>query len=500
MLLLLKQAFARQAIWVYPAGARRQLRLPMLVSSVLLSFLTILHGSALGSDQLSQVKKVYVDSFGNSKVASMMRKQMVERLRASRRLKVVADPKQADAVIKGTGQTWITGYETFSRSHTVRSAVYQGFLSVQVVGKNDEVLWSYLVTPSKLSWTSVPHDLANKLATRLIAALKEPSPEEPAAANAEKAQGTLHGAGATFPAPLYQQWFQLFAEHNPDVHISYDAVGSGEGIRRLQEGGIDFGASDMPISDESTKDHPGFIQIPTVLGAVVPIYNVDGVHEPLRFTPEALAGIYLGQIKRWNDPQIRKSNSEANLPNAEIVVIHRSDGSGTTFVWTDYLSKISSQWKSAVGSGVTVRWPTGIGAEHNDGVAAAVQTTANSIGYVELIYAIQHELSFGSVHNAAGHFIRADIGSVTAAAEATLAGQDLRVSITDAAGAEAYPIASYTWLLLPERQDDPKKRAALTGLLQWILTSGQRSCSALGYVPLPPAVVKRALEVLDAIH
>jgi phosphate ABC transporter phosphate-binding protein len=460
-----------------------------------------LPASLLAGEQLSAIRRVYVDSFGNGKDAAAMRKQLVHRLHDSHRFEIVTDPQQADAIIKGTGQTWITGYVALSpRSPAFRSAVYQGFLSVKVIGRNHDALWSYLVTPSRVSWASVPNDLANQLAGKLIAALREEPHEEPAApgAKAGEAQATLRGAGATFPAPLYQQWFQLFEERHSGVHISYEAVGSAEGMRRLRQGEIDFGASDMPVSDESVRPQPSLLQIPTVLGAVVPIYNVQGLHEPLRFPPEVLAGIYLGQIKKWNDPQIRRFNRDANLPDANIVVIHRSDGSGTTFVWTDYLSKISPQWKSSVGSGVAVPWPVGRGAEHNDGVAAVVENTPNSIGYVELIYAIQHQLSFGAVRNAAGYFVRADIASVTAAAAAPTPERDLRGSITDPPGTDAYPIASYTWVLLPGSQEVESKKSVSKELVRWMLTSGQKSCSALGYVPLPPAVAKRALGVLDA--
>lgn len=455
------------------------------------------------AEELSLVKKVYVDSFGTGKGAAAMRNRIVHRLREGHRLEIVTDLKRADAVIKGNGQIWTTGYVSLSpRSPSVHSPVYQGFLSVEIIGKDDEPLWSYLVTPSRFSWTSVPNDLANQLANKLISALEERHGEAPVVAGkSRESRGALRGAGATFPAPLYQQWFQLFQEHHPDARISYEAVGSAEGIRRLQAGELDFGASDMPVSDESMREHQRLVQLPTVLGAVVPIYNVPGLRDPLKFTPETLAGIYLGRIRRWNDPQIRRSNPEANLPDADIVVVHRSDGSGTTFVWTDYLSKVSPQWKSSIGSGVAVRWATGIGAERSEGVAATVQSTPDSIGYVELIYAIQHELSFGAVRNAAGHFVRADIASVTAAAVATpVAGPDIRVSITDPPGPDVYPIASYTWMVLAEHQGDESKKALLPEMLRWMLTSGQKSCAALGYVPLPPPMAKRALEVLDAVN
>ena len=339
--------------------------------------------------------------------------------------------------------------------------------------------------------------------TKLLAALKgqdqpQPGVEGPVA----HLEGTLKGAGATFPAPLYQRWFELFQEEHPGVHISYDAVGSAEGIQRLQEHEVDFAASEMPLSDAAMSDaHQRFIHVPAVLGAVVVIYNVKGVRRSLNFTPQTLAGIYLGKIRKWNDPQIRESNHGAVLPDADIVVIHRSDGSGTSFVWTDYLSKISPEWKAAVGSGTTVPWPIGTGAEHNEGVASAVQQTPNSIGYVEFIYALQHELSFGEVRNADGEFVKASISSVTAAAAATSGsqGQDFRVSISNPPGKNVYPIATYTWLLLPEQIENQARKATLMELLRWALTSGQKKCSALGYAPLPAGIAKRALESLDTI-
>jgi len=248
-----------------------------------------------------------------------------------------------------------------------------------------------------------------------------------------------------------------------------------------------------------SEAHQSFLHLPSVLGAVVPIYNVKGLHQNLNFTPETLAGIFLGKIRKWNDPQIRMSNRDAALADADIVVVHRSDGSGTSFVWTDSLSKISPQWKASVGAGATVRWPVGIEAEGNEGVASTVQHTPNSVGYVEFIYAIQHELSFGTVRNAAGQFIRATISGVTAAAAATAdsRGRDFRISITNPSGKDAYPIATYTWLLLPEQMQDKNRKAVLLDLVRWMLTSGQKKCSALGYAPLPADVAKRSLASLE---
>jgi phosphate ABC transporter phosphate-binding protein len=459
-------------------------------------------GCAQAAERLSQIRKVYVDSLGTDNGAAEMRKQIVRQLRAGRGVQVVRDPKDADAVIKGTGRIWTTGYISLSpRSHSLSQPVFEGFLSVEVVRKSGETLWSYLVTPSKFPWNGIANDLAHQLVSKLLRALAEESQQTPAVSGTEViGKGTLRGAGATFPSPLYQQWFELFQDDHPNVRISYDAVGSAEGIRRLEEHEVDFAASEMPLSDEAMSEaHQRFIHLPSVLGAVVPIYNVKGVHQNLNFPPETLSGIFLGTIRKWNDPRIKMSNRQAALPNADIVVVHRSDGSGTSFVWTDYLSKISPQWKASVGTGTTVQWPVGVEAEHNEGVASVVQRTPDSIGYVEFIYAIQHELSFGAVRNAAGQFIRANISSVTAAAATRGAsGHDFRVSITDPPAKDAYPIATYTFLLLPEQMEDKNKKSALLVLVRWMLTSGQKKCSALGYAPLPMDVAKRALESLDA--
>jgi len=355
------------------------------------------------AEQLSQVKKIYVDSLGTDTHATAIREQMVQRLRKSHDVQVVSNPQQADALIKGTCRVWVTGYASLS-PHTrgLSQPTFEGFLSVELVGKNGDTLWSYLVSPSKFAWNGITDDLARQLVSKLLAALKGEDRSQPVVSTAARLVGTLKGAGATFPAPLYQRWFELFEDEHPDVHISYDAVGSAEGIQRLREGKADFGASEMPLSDEAmSQAHQRFLHVPSVLGAVVVIYNVKGVRRNLNFTPETLAGIFLGKIRKWNDPQIRESNHGTALPEADIVVFHRSDGSGTSFVWTDYLSKISPPWKASVGAGATVQWPVGTGAERNEGVASAVQQTPNSIGYVEFIYALQHELSFGAVRNSA---------------------------------------------------------------------------------------------------
>jgi len=322
-------------------------------------------------------------------------------------------------------------------------------------------------------------------------------------ANASAASGAIHGAGATFPWPLYQEWFESFQQKLPNVRIQYDPVGSESGIRLLTEGEIDFAGTDMPLSDEAmAQSKVRFLQLATVLGAVVPIYNVSKLDHPLNFTPAALSGIYLGKITRWNDPVIRASNPGASLPDSEIVVVHRSDGSGTTFAWTDYLSKVSPEWKQHVGGAAgSISWPVGRGAERNEGVAALVRQTPNSIGYVELIYAIQHELRFGAVRNAAGKFVKADLVSVTAAASgvAEAAKLDFRFSITNAPGKDAYPIATFTWLLLPAGTEQAPKRSAVLEFLRWALTSGQKECSGLGYAPLPAGVANQELQLINTL-
>jgi phosphate transport system substrate-binding protein len=470
-----------------------------------LVFATPPDGYADAADRLSRVKRLYVDSFGTDKGAAEIRKQMVHRLRRSQYVQVVSNPREADALVKGRARIWVTGHALLSpRSHSISQPTFGGYLSAEVVGKNDETLWSYLVTPSGFPWNGITDDLARQLVSKLLAALKGEDHQGPAVGDSlAQAEGTLSGGGATFPAPLYQRWFELFQEHYPKVHLRYDAVGSAEGIARLTEGKLDFAASDMPLSDRAMAEaHQHFVHVPTVLGAVVVIYNIKGLRQTLNFSSEILSGIYLGKITKWNDPQIRKSNRGAALPDATITVVHRSDGSGTSFVWTDYLSKVNPQWKASIGVGTTVPWPVGIGAEGNEGVASAVQQTPNSIGYVEFIYAIQHELSFGTVKNSSDEFIKASISSVTAAAAAATSapGHDSRVSITDAPGKAAYPIATFTWLLLPERIEDKNKKNVLTQFVRWALTSGQRRCSSLGYVPLPADVAKRGLESFDAVQ
>ena len=314
------------------------------------------------------------------------------------------------------------------------------------------------------------------------------------AVNAQPPDNTvlLNAAGATFPYPIYSKWFSDYHQAHPNVQINYQSIGSGGGIQQLKAGTVDFGASDMPLNDQLLGQFSfKIIQFPTVLGAVVPTYNIPGVMGELKFTPQALSDIYLGKVTKWNDSEIASSNPGVKLPGNEIVVVHRSDGSGTTFVWTDYLSKVSPEWKSKVGSNTSVNWPVGLGGKGNEGVAGLVKETPNSIGYVELIYAIQNHMGYGLVQNADGKFVKASLASVTDAAAGAAAKMksDIRVSITNANGAATYPICSFTYLLIPETISDSSKRDAIKAFLDWMLTTGQGSVESLNYARLPKAVV-----------
>jgi phosphate transport system substrate-binding protein len=315
-------------------------------------------------------------------------------------------------------------------------------------------------------------------------------------------QVLINGAGATFPNPIYSKWFDEFHKVHPDVQINYQPIGSGGGIRQLEAGTVDFGASDQPMTDEQLKKQKGrVLHFPAVLGAVVPTYNIPGVSQTLKFTPEALAGIFLGNVKKWNDPVIAGANPGVRLPANEILVVHRSDGSGTTFIWTDYLSKISPEWKSKVGSSTSVSWPAGLGAKGNEGVAGLVRQTPNSIGYVELIYAIQNKMPYGHVRNSAGVFVNPTLSSVTAAAASAAKEmpEDFRVSITKAPGKEAYPISSFTWLLVPQQIENAAKRKYIVEFLHWMLGPGQRMTEALYYAPLPKPVVAKEIKQIALI-
>ena len=312
----------------------------------------------------------------------------------------------------------------------------------------------------------------------------------------------LQGAGATFPAPLYQKWLSEYGNLHPNLKMDYQSIGSGGGIKQIKEQTVDFGASDAPMSDADLKSAPGeIVHIPTVLGAVVITYNLEGMKQPLRFSPEVIADIFLGKIKKWNDPQIAADNAGVTLPANDITVVHRSDGSGTSAVFTDYLSKVSAEWKEKVGAGVSPSWPTGIGGKGNEGVTGQVKNTPNTIGYVELAYAAKNKLPAAHIKNAAGSFIEPSIDAVTAAAAASVANMpdDLRISITNAPGAQAYPISSYTYILVYKNQKDAAKGKAIVDFLWWGIHDGERFAKELLYAPLPPDVVKKAETKINSV-
>lgn len=313
----------------------------------------------------------------------------------------------------------------------------------------------------------------------------------------------LNGAGATFPYPIYSKWFSDYNKMHPDIQINYQSIGSGGGIRQLLSGTVDFGASDAPMNDQQlARSKAKILHFPTVLGAVVPTYNINGVSQELNFTGQLLSDIYLGKITKWNDPAIANYNKGIDLPAQDIVVVHRSDGSGTSYVWTDFLSKVSPEWQSKVGRNTSVNWPVGLGGKGNEGVTGLVKETPGGIGYVELIYAVQNKLPYGRVQNAAGVYVKGDLAGVTAAAAsyATSMPDDFRISITNAPGEAAYPIASFTYLLIPMNIVDANKKDIIKNFLLWMLNEGQDSVEALSYARLPKEVIAKELKQISQIQ
>jgi len=311
----------------------------------------------------------------------------------------------------------------------------------------------------------------------------------------------LTGAGATFPYPIYSKWFSEYSAAHPGVQINYQSIGSGGGIRQVTAGLVDFGATDGPATDEQlAASKTKLIHIPTVLGADVPVFNIPGVND-LKFSPDVLADIFLGKIAAWNDPRLVKDNPGVKLPDQKIIVVHRSDGSGTSYIWTDYLSKVSKEWANGPGKGTSVSWPVGVGGKGNEGVAGLVRQLPGAMGYVELIYALQNKISYGDVKNSAGNYVKASIAGVTeAAASVKQIPADYRVSITNAPGANAYPISSFTWLLVPLNSPDAAKGKVIKDLLNWIVTSGQSEVEALSYAPLPKNVADQVLKTVYSLQ
>jgi len=310
----------------------------------------------------------------------------------------------------------------------------------------------------------------------------------------------MTGAGATFPYPIYSKWFAEYSAAHPGVEVNYQPIGSGGGITQVTKGLVDFGASDMPMSDDAMKASPvKLIHIPTVMGAVIPIYNVSGAAD-IKFSPEVLGDIYLGKISNWNDPAIAKDNAGVKLPDQKIIVVHRSDGSGTSFIFTDYLSKVSHEWNDGPGKGTSINWPVGVGGKGNEGVAGLVRQLPGAIGYVELIYALQNKISFGEVKNSSGKWVRASIEGVTAAAATAKIPADYRVSITNAPGDDSYPISSFTYLLIPAKPTDANKSKVLKDMLSWIVKDGEGQVSTLSYAPLPQALADKVLKTVYALQ
>ena len=455
--------------------------------------------------QSGGIRRLYVEPFTTKAGWEKLRDDVIGELRRLGSVSIVSSQASADAVLGGGGEIWVKGYRSLNpRSGRLPSngtPVYAGYLSVELRDTKGETLWSYLATPASGS-EDVAKDLSKRIAKHVVEAL-ERDPSSARTVSPPQPAIVLNGAGATFPYPVYTKWFTNYRRQNPNLEITYDPVGSEAGVRRLLGGTVDFGASDSPevIRELSPGEKGKYLFFPSVIGAVVPIMNLPGFGGDVAFTPEALAGIYLGKITKWNDPVLARANRGLRLPDIDIVAVHRSDGSGTSYAWTDYLSKVSPEWKSGVGSGLSPQWPIGRAANGNDGVAKLVKEIGGSIGYVEFIYALQKRLSFGKVRNRDGEFVAASLESMAVAANQPVEiGDDLKISIVNSPGGGAYPIASFTWFVVPAHVPDDAKRRAIAGFLRWMLGPGQTQAAALGYLSLPKDLVTREVAMLDRIR
>ena len=453
----------------------------------------------------NQIRRLYVEPFTTQTDAEKFREDVLSDLRRLNVVSLAPDESSADAILGGGGEVWIKGY----RSHNPQlgnvppngTPIYTGVLSVELRDKNGQTIWSYLATPPEAS-ADVSKDISTLIVKKLVEALTQG--EAPYGTTAMPQPTTvLRGAGATFPYPVYTKWFTNYRREKAALQITYEAIGSDAGIRKLLANSVDFGASDSPeaVHVLAPGEEEKYLFLPSVVGAVVPVVNLPGLTGDIRFTPEALAGIYLGKIKKWNDPILTRANRGLHLPDLDIAVVHRSDGSGTSYVWTDYLSKISPEWKAQVGASLAPKWPIGMEANGNDGVSKLVKERVGSIGYVEFIYALRNHLSYGRVRNRDGKFVSASLESIDLAASHSLkVSHDFRVSIVDVSGADAYPISSLTWIVVPLRITDDDTRNALTGFLHWMLGPGQRQAAALGYLPLPKEIVAKEHAAIANIH
>jgi phosphate transport system substrate-binding protein len=449
--------------------------------------------------------RLYVEPFTTKAGSEALREDVIAELRKLSSVSLTPSESDANVILGGGGEIWVKGYQSLNprsgRSPANGTPVYGGFLSVELRDAKGETLWSYLVTPGGGDG-EISKNLSKQIAKRVAEALGQDASPASVAPLAQPG-AILHGAGATFPYPVYAKWFTNYRRANPGVEISYDPVGSETGVRRLLTGEADFGASDDPeaIGQLAPKDESKYLLFPSVVGAVVPIVNLPGVTGDIAFTAEVLAGIYLGKIRKWNDPALRQANPKLRLPDLDIVVVHRADGSGTSYAWTDYLSQTSPEWKTAVGAGFNPQWPAGRAATGNEGVAGLVKELGGSIGYVEFIYALQKHLSFGKVRNSNGEFIGASLESIgVAARQAMEISDDLKVSLANAPGAGAYPISSFTWFIVPAHIADEGKRNAIAAFLKWMLGPGQTQAAALGYLGLPRDVIRRELEAIGSIR
>ena len=469
------------------------------------AFCCAMFGPALAQTPVNQIKRLYVEPLATQSGSEKFRADLISQLRKLNSVSLAADESSADAILGGGGEVWIKGY----RSHNPQlgkvppsgTPIYTGFLSIELRNKNGQTIWSYLATPPAES-EDVSKDLSIAIVKKLVEALKEGEATSPTAPLAQTTI-TLRGAGATFPVPVYAKWFTNYRSENPSLQITYEPIGSAEGIRRLLANNVDFGASDSPdvVHELAPGAENKYLFFPSVIGAVVPVVNLPGVEGDVAFTPEALAGIYLGKIKKWNDPILIRSNKTLRLPDLGIIVVHRADGSGTSYAWTDFLSKTNPEWKAKIGTSLTPLWPIGQKANGNDGVSKLVREQSGSIGYVEFIYALRNHLSYGRVRNRTGEFVAASLESIAnAASHFTKIGDDFKVSIVDAPGSGSYPICSFTWIVIPAHGSDDTRHKALTAFLVWMLGPAQRQAAALGYLPIPRDLAKAEAAVISKMH
>jgi len=454
---------------------------------------------------LGAVRAIAVGSLGANEGSREFTRALAGQVRHDKSLQVTT-AAQADATLEGDGALWIRGYHSLSprarENDAYAEPIYGGYLSVVLKAKDGEVLWSYFANSKNArSRSEVEKDLARDVLDTLAEAIRNAGAAAPSAISAGRTPPTtLRAGGATFPFPIYERWFTSFHETDPAITITYDPSGSTAGVARFSAGQFDFAGSDIPVL--FLKPQRQSIAFPTVIGGVVLAYNLPKFSGDLRLTPELAARILAGKITRWNDAALRALNPGSSLPDQPIQVIHRGDGSGTTFALTHFLSETVPEWKDSLGEGDRVAWPVGQGAAGNDGVSALLASTPYSFGYTEFIYAFRRQLNIASIRNAAGRFVQPDLAALAAAAEAKMDAipPDFDISLTNAPGRDAYPISTFTWLVVPQHEADASKREALKHLLEWALGPAQRQVMGLGYVPLPKRLLDQELRAVAALN